>query len=104
MKFKRINIERMQLYRETSAKMLNIALLWTSDIHSWRAGILSMQEQYSNSEPEVASVFWQLETDNRSIMSPQHRNNNKQFHMPQVNKTSIAEDFNAAAFLMSRRR
>lgn len=57
-------------------------------MHHWWVGIFSMQEQYSNSEPEVASVFWQLENDNRSIMSPQH-SNNKQFHMPQVNKTSI---------------
>lgn len=65
-----------------------IALLWTRDMHSWRAGILSIQEQYSNSEPEVASIFCQLETDNCSIMSLQ-RPNNKQLHAPQVNKTSF---------------
>lgn len=86
----RNSIVCMQFYREKleKKKKLNMALLWTRDMHHWRAVILSMQEQYSNSEPEVASVFGQLETDNRSIMFPQH-SNNKQSHMPQVNKTSI---------------
>lgn len=32
-------------------------------MYSWCAGKLIIQEQYSDREQEITSVFWQLETD-----------------------------------------